>query len=301
MTDPETPSPTPPPPSSQVAEASAGVLAYPGRERGLIHRLRPTLRYWMEVEVHVYALSVAACVLLSFFPFLIVMVSLCRYVLQWPEAVRVIHLAIADFFPSDLYDFIQRNLMQTVYESAKAHGSFQITSLVLLLFTANGVFVPFEVALNKAWGISQNRSYVKNQLVSLGLIFACGTLAMVSFALTAANQEFFATWRWLPSWFAVVLFKMMAVPLSILAIALIYWLLPNTQVRFWSVMPTAGAVGLALEALKWLNRLTWPLLKDKLRYEYGPFRISVAILLWSFVAAMIVMAGAERLGRKARG
>lgn len=299
--DPEAPSPAPVTPPPEMAEASAGVLTYPGKEHGLFARLRPTLRYWMEVEVHVYALSVAACVLLSFFPFLIVMVSFCRYVLHWPEAVRVIHLAIADFFPSDLYDFIQRNLMQTVYESAKAHGSFQVTSLLLLLFTANGVFVPFEVALNKAWGISHNRSYVKNQLVSFGLIFACGSLAMASFALTAANQEFFASWRWLPSWFALFVFKAMAVPLSILAIALVYWLLPNTQVRFWEVMPTAAGVGLALEALKWLNRLTWPLLKEKLHYEYGPFRISVAILLWSFAAAMIVLAGAERLGRKARG
>lgn len=273
---------------------------YPGKDRGLVNLFRPTLRYWMEVEVHVYALSVAACVLLSFFPFFIVMVSLCRYVFHWPEAVRVIHLALADFFPSDLSEFIQRNLMQTVYESAKAHGSFQITSLLLLLFTANGVFVPFEVALNKAWGITKNRSYVKNQLVSFGLIFACGTLAMASFALTAANQEFFATSRWLPSWFALLVFKALAIPLSILAIALVYWLLPNTKVRFWAVMPTAASVGVALETLKWINRLMWPLLKEKLRYEYGPFRISVAILLWSFATAMIVLAGAERLGRRAR-
>jgi hypothetical protein len=34
--------------------------------------LAPTFRYWMQTEVHVYAFSVAANVLLSFFPFLIV-------------------------------------------------------------------------------------------------------------------------------------------------------------------------------------------------------------------------------------
>ncbi|MGH9612567.1 MAG: hypothetical protein ACRD4P_05755 [Bryobacteraceae bacterium] len=33
----------------------------------------PTVRYWMATEVHVYAFSVAANLLLSFFPFLIVM------------------------------------------------------------------------------------------------------------------------------------------------------------------------------------------------------------------------------------
>ena len=37
-----------------------------------------TFRYWMQTEVHVYAFSVAANVLLSFFPFLIVILSLSR-------------------------------------------------------------------------------------------------------------------------------------------------------------------------------------------------------------------------------
>src|SRR5271157_5494133 len=32
--------------------------------------LSPTLRYWMETEVHVFSFSVSANVLLSFFPFL---------------------------------------------------------------------------------------------------------------------------------------------------------------------------------------------------------------------------------------
>ena len=51
---------------------------------------RPTINYCMQVEVHVYALSVAASILLSFFPFLIVMVSLCKYLLEWPAAVKAI-------------------------------------------------------------------------------------------------------------------------------------------------------------------------------------------------------------------
>ena len=41
--------------------------------RRLATGLGLTFRYWMQTEVHVYAFSVAANVLLSFFPFLIVM------------------------------------------------------------------------------------------------------------------------------------------------------------------------------------------------------------------------------------
>jgi uncharacterized BrkB/YihY/UPF0761 family membrane protein len=65
-------------------------------------------------------------------------------------------------------------------------------------------------------------------------------------------------------------------------------------------VPAAVIVGLALEILKYVNLLTWPLLRLKLSREYGPFVYSASILLWSFFAAMIVLAGAEWSARKAR-
>ena len=74
----------------------------------------------------------AASVLLAFYPFLIVMLSLCRNVLQWPAAVEAIYLALNDYFPGDLGNFIRRNL--------PTGGTVEWTSMVLLLFTANGVF-----------------------------------------------------------------------------------------------------------------------------------------------------------------
>ena len=48
-------------------------------------------------------------------------------------------------------------------------------------------FLPLEVALNRVWGFRNNRSYLRNQLISLGLVFACGSLALLSVGLTAGN------------------------------------------------------------------------------------------------------------------
>jgi uncharacterized BrkB/YihY/UPF0761 family membrane protein len=64
------------------------------------------------------------------------------------------------------------------------------------------------------------------------------------------------------------------------------------------VLPTAIVVGLALELLKYVNMLTWPLWRGKLRAEYGPFTYSVTIILWGFLGAMIVLAGAEWAARR---
>ena len=64
----------------------------------------------------------------------------------------------------------------------------KIFSLIMLLVTTTGVFLPLEVALNQVWGVKKNRSYLANQVVSLGLAFGVGVLAMASVALTAAQR-----------------------------------------------------------------------------------------------------------------
>jgi len=59
-------------------------------------------------------------------------------------------------------------------------------SVLMLLLLANGVFLPLEVALNRAWGVVKGRNLVMNQVLSTGLIFVCGALALLSAVITAA-------------------------------------------------------------------------------------------------------------------
>jgi membrane protein len=260
------------------------------------NRWRPTATYLMETEAHVYALAVAASVLLAFYPFLIVMLSLCRNVLHWQAAVEAIYLALNDYFPGELGNFIRRNL--------PTGGAVEWTSMLLLLFTANAVFEPLEVALNRAWAVKRNRTYLKNQLVSLGLIFACGGLALLSLMFTALNREWMGSWAKAAGpaavWLNLFIFKVAAVPISILALFFIYWLLPNRRIAPVRVAPVAILVGLTLEALKYVNLLAWPMLRAKLQREYGVFHNSVTILIWSFLASLIVLAGAEWAARRDR-
>lgn len=254
---------------------------------------RPILRYLLQTEVHVYALAIAASVLLSFYPFVIVMVSFCHNILHWRAAEAAIYLALDDSLPGDLGAFMRHNL--------PPRGSTELFSMFLLLLTANGVFEPLEVAQNRSWGVTQNRPYWRNQLVALGMIFACGALALISLAVAALNQGWMADFAGAPgavrAWINLLLFKIAAVPLSILALFLVYWLLPNRKIDPLRVAPVAILVGLALEAMKYVNFLLFPLWRDKLQREYGVFQHSALILLWSFVAALLVLAGSEWAAR----
>jgi uncharacterized BrkB/YihY/UPF0761 family membrane protein len=243
----------------------------------------------MQTEVHVYALAVAASLLLSFYPFLNVMLSFCRDVLRWPAAVDAIYLALNDYLPGDLGAFLKRNL--------PLRGPFQPVAMLLLLVTANGVFEPLEVALNRAWGVTRNRSYLRNQLVSLGMIFLCGGLALLSLVLTGMNSRWAHTLA-APStqkelWINLLVFKLAAVPIGIVVLFLIYWILPYRRIPAARVAPVAIIAGLVLEAMKYVFLLIWPILGVKLDREYGVFRNSATILIWGFASSLIVLAAAH--------
>ena len=257
--------------------------------------MRPTAHYLMETEAHVYALAVAASVLLAFYPFLMVMLSFCRDILHLPAAEQAIYLAIRDFFAGKAGPFIVSNLQPWMVP--KLH----LLSMLLLLFTANGIFEPLEVALNRAWGVTENRSYLKNQIISLGLILGCGALALLSLMLTALNSGWIAQFAGPHSqilgFISKGVFKLAAVPISMIALFLVYWLLPNRRIEPARVVPVAIWVGLALEGLKYLNMVLSPWLDDKFEHEYAIFRYSVTILLWSFLAALVVLAGAHWTAR----
>ena len=128
---------------------------------------------------------------------------------------------------------------------------------------------------------------------------------LVSVTLTALNNEFLnpVTIRQpasVANAIRLLLFKAAAIPMSMLVLFLIYWLLPNCKVKAARIVPAAIVVGLLLEGLKYINLATWPYLRAKLQSEYGPFYYTVTILLWGFIAALIVLGGAEWTARDRR-
>ena len=145
--------------------------------------MRSTARYLLRTEVHTFAFSVAANSILSFFPFLLLLMTLIRYVFHSQVMYGVVENLLRDYLPTG-QEFVIRNLNALV----GAHHRAQVFSLAMLLITSTGIFLPLEVALNRVWGFRNNRSYLGNQLMSLGLVFACGSLALLSVGLTAAGN-----------------------------------------------------------------------------------------------------------------
>jgi len=262
------------------------------RKSGLWAQIVALARYLTHTEVHTYAFSVAANSILSLFPFIVLLLTLCRNVFHSRSMERVVTEMMKNFLPTG-QDFVMRN-MQLL---AHPHKGVEIFSLVMLLITSTGVFLPLEVALNNVWGVKQNRSYLRNQMISACLAFAVGGLAILSVVLTASQKSvlpllFFGhTHNVAFRVFNSSFIHICASIASILLFFLIYWLLPNRKVPALSVLPTAIVTGLLWEGAKHLYMMALPWLDFKA--VYGPFYISVGLMMWAFLSGLLLLAGAH--------
>jgi YihY family inner membrane protein len=250
-----------------------------------------TVKYLMRTDVHTFAFSVAANSILSFFPFVVLLMTVIRRVFHSRVMYEVVLDLLRDYLPAG-QDFVIRNLNAMVNSRQRV----QVVSLIILLVTSSGVFLPLEVALNRIWHFENNRSYLGNQLISFALAFACGVLALLSIALTAGPVQFMefllrGYGTGIVRLVGFLMMKVFAIAASIAIFFLIYWLLPNGKVPARAVLPAAIIMGLLSEVLKYAYILALPWLN--FQEVYGPFALSVSMMFWAFFSGLLLLAGAN--------
>jgi membrane protein len=277
-------------PVSQAAEGAPPPVP-PTRRGGSYGLAVSTAKYLLRTDVHTFAFSVAANSILSFFPFVVLLMTLIRRVFHSRVMYDVVVELLRDYLPAG-QEFVIRNLNAMVNTRQRV----QVVSLIILLVTSAGVFMPLEVALNRVWRFPNNRSYFGNQLISLGLAFGCGVLTLLSVAMTAGNVALMGfLLRGHGTGFirvaGFVVMKVFAIAASIAIFFLIYWVLPNGKVPARAVLPAAIIMGLLSEALKYGYILALPWFN--FGEVYGPFALSVSLMFWAFLSGLLLLAGAN--------
>ncbi len=268
--------------------------------------------YLLDSEVHTFAFSVAANAILSFIPFTVLLFTLSRSVFHSPMMVKVVDDMVNYFLPSVAsQDWVANNL-----EAAAAHQGVQALSLLMILIACTGIFLPLEVALNQAWGVTKSRNYLQNQVIAFGLAILMVVLGMSSILLNAAARgvltllfnhqtnikfiDFLLNFTLKGTEF-VVLTATTGVA-SILFFFSIYWLLPNRKVPWRSVLRTSIYTGVIWLVARYIFVIVLPHLD--LKALYGPFFVSVGLLFWAYVSGLILFAGAQfsvaRMGEKGK-
>ncbi len=248
-----------------------------------------------------FASSIAYYALLSLFPFLLLVFSLLGSATADPADRSAVLGFILRYFPSK-FEFVTTQ-MDSVQSARVQLG---VAGSLLMIWASMGVFGAITSAVNHAWGVEKQRSYLKHNLISFVMLVAASVLLLVGLLLVSAVNVVEARW------FAVVAVR--APQLAVLhhfaitwattavfiaVVGLIFYFVPNAKVRFRDVWVGAVVTGLAWRGA--LVGFSW-YVKDLTRFSnvHGSIAAVVVFLLWIYISAVLLLYGVEVTAANAR-
>lgn len=250
-----------------------------------------------------FASSIAYYTLLSLFPFFLLLLSILGSVTTNPTDRAAVLDFVLRYFPRQ-FEFVTTQLtsMQEARIRLGVAGSF------LMIWAAMGVFGAITTAVNHAWGVERQPSYLKHKLISFLMLVAASLLLLTGFALVSAINLFEARWfsavaaQHLPIFIVLDHFAVhwATTFVFIMVVGLIYYFVPNATVRFRDVWVGAVLTGFlwrgALFAFSWYLRVNMP----RLNHIHGSIAAVVVFLVWIYTTAVLLLYGVEVTAANAR-
>jgi membrane protein len=258
----------------------------PGRFGGFLSAL--AWLFCREATLRVFAMTFAF--LLSVFPLIVLLMSLTAAA-PLENLNETLLAALVQFFPVS-QEWIVRNLSIYIEEI----GIYQVISIVLLAWSGSVFFFALESALEAAYRVKSPRNFVGSQIRGTVLVLAMTILCLAAIIVLhlislAADQllspVFSPELAFSLSYYAVV-----GVVVFCLLLCAFHWL-PNRDQPLRNIIPDAIFATVLLLIADRVFR--WLVPDMRLEEVYGPFYVSVTILLWGYTFGNII-AGSARLG-----
>jgi membrane protein len=248
-----------------------------------------------------FASSIAYYALLSLFPFFLLAFAILGSVTTNPVDRASILDFVLRYFPRQL-DFVTTQLDSLQQERIR----LGLAGSVLMIWAAMGVFSAITSAINHAWGVEEQPSYLKHKLISFVMLAASGVLLLAGLVLVSAVNLVET------SWFSVVMerspellilqhfvVKSATTGVFIAVVGLVFYFVPNAQVRFRDVWVGAVVTGLAWRGA--LSGFSW-YVRDMSRFNqvHGSIAAVVVFLVWVYISAVLLLYGVEVTAANAR-
>jgi membrane protein len=247
-----------------------------------------------------FASSIAYYALLSFFPFLLLVLSIIASVTSSDADRQAVLGFVLRYFPRQ-FDFIDVQLKALQHSQVR----LSVAGSALMIWAAMGVFGALTSAVNHAWGVEKQPSYFKHKLISFVMMVVAGLLLLAGLFLVSAIG--IAEARWFAAVLASIprllvlqsfVLRWATTIVLILVVGLVFYFVPNARVRFRDVW-----VGAVLTGLLWRGALTGFsfYVRDLSRFNvHGSIAAVVVFLIWVYVSAVILLYGVEVTAAYAR-
>ena len=248
-----------------------------------------------------HAAAIAYYALLSLFPFLLLVISILGSVAADEDDRLTVLSFVFRYFPLQ-FEFVTTQL------DALRQASVQVgvAGALALIWASLGVFGAITSAVNEAWGVEKQRSFLRHRMVSFLMLVAGGGVMIVALLFVSAAEVAQASWfgvmlarfRWLQA-LQTLTFTYSATILLVLAVGLLYYFIPNAKTRFRDVW-----VGAVLTGVLWrfaFDGFSWYIGRSEgLTLIHGSIAAVVVFLLWIYVSSVILMYGVEFTAAYAR-
>ena len=247
-----------------------------------------------------FASSIAYYALLSLFPFFLLVLAILASVTSNDLDRASVLDFVFRYFPRQ-FDFVNTQLKAM----QDARAQLGIFGSVLMVWAAMGVFSAITSAVNHAWGVEKQPSYLKHKLMAFMMLVAASLLLLVGLLLVSAINVAEARW------FAVILtrapvllvlqgwaIKSASTVIFIVLVGLIFYFVPNAAVRVRDVW-----VGAILTGLLWRIALAGfsRYVRDLHHFSvHGSIAAVVVFLVWVYISAVIFLYGVEVTAANAR-
>ena len=251
-------------------------------------------------EIFVLVSAIAMNALLAFFPFVILLVSFSNVFFPALQTHDMTYEILRDYLPFDVVN--QDFIIDTLRRVSRRFGPTQVFSMAVLVWSTANVFIPLEMALNRAWRVSTSRSFWKSQALALAMVCVSVFLAFVFISGAAffrywlAGAVFGPEWQLTHAFLQFFIIKMWMIPFTILMFFLTFYVVPNTRVEWNDVAVTAVTIGLLWEAGRYLFRILVPWMGfDDI---YGGFKLTVILMTWAYFSGILLVFGANLTVRR---
>jgi membrane protein len=248
-----------------------------------------------------HAASIAYYALLSLFPFLLLALSVLGSLTEDAADRDKVIAFILHYFPRQ-FEFMTRQIDAFRLANVK----IGVGGILGLTWASLGFFNAVTSAVNHAWGVETRRSFLRHRLVGFVMLLSAGGILAVAILIVGiakvAQTSWFGSLAVTSPWVdraSGVSANQGATLLLIGCVALIFYFIPNTKVRFRDVWPGAIVVGVlwrgALALFSWYasDLASWNVI-------HGSIAAVVVFLLWIYVSAVILLYGVELTAAYAR-
>jgi len=260
--------------------------------RAVYDMIRAFLRKLRQDTVSAFAAQTAFFVILSFFPFVMFLLTLLNYL---PVPLKELLRATEDFLPGTLHEFVTPLLQEVYSKSTKALLSVSVTAA---LWSSSRGFLVIIHGLNAVYGNKETRNYfVVRALSVFYTLFFAVVLILTLILLVFGNQIYLQIQSRVPVLeHAALLIISLRTVIFLLALTayflLLYLAIPNRKSHFFDELP-----GALLSAVGWLGfSYLYSFYIDNLSNfsaMYGSLTAIVLCMIWLYACMYIMFIGAE--------